>query len=336
MSYDGTLFYLTCEQFKALYLHAANGGRGEADAFFDRLGYAVNLHHGRYLEALNGGIAVLRKCREIDADAYSRIHKGTAFYWLGTAAFWVHDYETATSFYDAAVSEDLRAGADALRNPTPALHFMQIEGEALDQAARELVCVAQCRIEQEICVYNERTGRPKGGPDPTISDVRCRFLRPALSPDKKGWRSLATAFISFFIERQYRGMLLELRPAGGSSEPFFLHLFKGCVLFESLLKGNPKEAPTAKPAMLGPMLKQFHVHLGIAKNLGVGDADFGTVLEDLANDDGSIQTAIRVTGKIRNTVGHDLGWVVAIDGNEYERLFRMVASSCLHAIACLY
>jgi len=43
------------------------------------------------------------------------------------------------------------------------------------------------------------------------------------------------------IEWDYRSTLIELRPGDGTAEPFFIHLFRGCVLFESLLKANPKD-----------------------------------------------------------------------------------------------
>jgi hypothetical protein len=45
---------------------------------------------------------------------------------------------------------------------------------------------------------------------------------------------------------------------------------------------------------------------------------------------------VELTGKIRNTLGHNLGWDVQINKLEYHHLFRIVAASCLHAIACLY
>ena len=56
--------------------------------------------------------APLNRCLSLDASLYEELHKGTPFYWTGTAAFMLHDYRTAAFFHDAAISEDLRAGAD--------------------------------------------------------------------------------------------------------------------------------------------------------------------------------------------------------------------------------
>ena len=87
---------------------------------------------------------------------------------------------------------------------------------------------------------------------------------------------------------------------------------------------------------LGNSLRHLHNELGIPDNLNIGNTDFPSIIADLAGADDSIQTAIQFTGRIRNTLGHNLGWVVALDKENYHRLFRMVSSSCLHAISCLY
>jgi len=230
----------------------------------------------------------------------------------------------------------LRAGADPETNSTPALHFIQIEGEQPNQAARGLVKVAQARVEDVINEYNNIPGRPRDVPDLTIADLRALFLRPAVSPGREGWRSLATAFISFFLEWDYRNTLLDLRVGSGTAEPFFIHLFKGCVLFESLMKANPNHQIPANARTLGQVLQSFHSHLGIPHNIRTGSADFPTILLNLQSADGTVQTAVEFTGRIRNSIGHNLGWEVNLDKIQYHRLFRMVAVSCLHAIACLY
>ena len=157
----------------------------------------------------------------------------------------------------------------------------------------------------------------------------------AVSNGGEFWRSSATALISYCLEWDYRSSLLNLRPIQGTAEPFFLHLFKGCVLFESLLKGNPTKQPPVN-STLGLCLDFLHNELGIAPNLGIGNTDFPTIIANLAGADDSIQTAIRFTGMVRNTLGHNLGWVVSLDNTNYQRLFTMVSSSCFHAIVTLY
>lgn len=326
---------ITDDEFQAMFLQATQDA-GAANDFFGIFAYVHELLKGNYSHALNQGTAILMKCRSIDERAYQQIHKGTPFYWLGTAAFLVNAHETAVFFYDAAVSEDIRAGAHPIYHPTPSLRFIQIEGEQPEQAARPLVQAMQARVEEIIIDYNNRPGRPGGIADINLDEIRKSFLSLAVSPGYEKWRTLATALISFCLEWDYRNTLIDLRTSPGTVEPFFLHLFKGCVLFESLLKGNPKQPLPPNISTLGQALKFLHNYLNIPATVSIGNADFGTILKDLSHADNSIQTAIEVTGRIRNTVGHNLGWQVQLDKLQYHRLFRMITSSCLHVIAQLY
>lgn len=324
---------MTDDECREALLQAAT--TEEADRFFGQFQYVQDLRSGDHSAALSKGLGLLAQCQQISPEGYERIHKGTPYYWLGTAAFLMHDYETATFFYDACVSEDLRSGADPVRRSTPGLHFIQIEGEQTAQAAVGLVRQTQAIVERAIEVYNARPGRSAPSPPLQLTEVRDRFLRAALSPGGDRLRTLATVFISFFLEWDYRALLIRIRVGTGTSEPFFLHLFKGCLLFESLLKANPTNPPI-NIATLRPVLRHLHTELSIPHNLSIGATDFPTVLRLLPAVDDSITSAVEFTGKLRNTVGHDLGWQTCLDLDTYNRLAAMVASSCLHAIACLY
>ena len=313
-----------------MFVGASQDGK-TANDFFGAFPYVQELIRGNYSAALHQGIGLLEKCQQLDPAAYKVIHKGTPFYWLGTAAFLVHDYQSALFFYDTAVSEDLRAHAHPVTNSTPGLRFIQIEGDQPEQAARALVQATQARVQRAIDEYNTRPGRIHL----RIEDVRERFLRKALLPEGKHLRTLATAFISFFLEWDHRMLLAKLRVEAGTTEPFFIHLFKGCLLFESLLKANPINAP-ANDCTLGDTLQHLHVELGIPHNLAIGRVTFPVIVAALPLADDSIRTAIELTGKIRNTVGHNLGWEAALDTATYDGLASRVAASCLHAIGCLY
>jgi hypothetical protein len=125
-------------------LREAGSGKVEAgDDFFNSFKYVQDLHEGNYSLALESGMSLLRKCKRADPTVYEKIHKGAVFYWLGMAAFLVHDYETAAFFFDSAVSEDIRAQKDPVNNPSPSFRFVLIEGDQLDQAALALVSVTQ-------------------------------------------------------------------------------------------------------------------------------------------------------------------------------------------------
>jgi len=294
--------------------------------------YPVSLiNSGSYSQARGLLLYLLHRCKNIDLVSYSEIHKGNPFYFLGIASYLMHDYQTATFFFDSAVSEDLRYGADAIKNPKPSTRFLALEGSEDDQAAKQLTQFAESKVQRSLNIYNLLYAQH---PDLTIVNLREKFLFPALSPNSPpGWRTLATVFVSFFLEWDFRNELIELQPYQGTSEPFYIHLFKGCVLFESLLKENPSKNCTAKT--LGKALGNLYKELGLESPPKISST-FKEILDDVLHIDNSIETAINFTGKVRNTTGHRLSWNEHISKLAYQQLFEMIAVSCLHAIAVLY
>lgn len=323
---------LTQEQLREAFLQVASGPREGHNRFFNSFKYVDDILRGDPAAGVDAGLLLLNACRSFDPAAYNQVHKGSAYYWLGIGAFRVHDVELAAFFFDAAVSEDLRAGADPESNPTPALRFIQVEGEPEEQAALNVVRLAQARIEELIANYQARAGAH----NLDMPALRRKFLRPAIGLGREAWRSLATAFISFALEWDYRNMLLDVRPGQGTAEPVFLHLFKGCVLFESLLKANPSVPIPPQAVTLRQVLDTLHQHLGVPGTPNVGNSNLPQIVLDLAAANEDVQTAVLFTARVRNTIGHNLGWVVTIDNTIYSRLFRMISSSCLHAVATLY
>ena len=252
------------------------------------------------------------------------------------AAFLIHDYQTAVFFFDAAVSEDLRRSHHPVEKPSPALHFIQVHGEVQEQAARPLVMDTQARIQRTIEYYNELEGRPPEVANMSMEVLRKSFLTPAVSPGNQGLRSLATAFISFFLEWDYRNAYLDLRVEPGTAEPFFIHLFKGCLVFESLLKANPLDQPPDDRRTLNQVLQYLHDRLGIPHDNPIGISDFPTIVEGISQVPRDVHSSIIVTGQVRNSVGHNLGWDVVMTNEQYQQLFTMIAVSNLHVIAMLY
>jgi hypothetical protein len=315
--------------------------KGQGTSYFQRFQLGDLIAFNLPKVAYDQGLRILNECRNADLKAYTSIHKGDIYYWIGMAAFLVRDYQTAVFFFDAAVSEDLHQGHDPIGNSTPALKFIQVEGESDKQAAQPLVEVTQKRIEALVEVYNHAPGRPANVPRLDIAAVRARFLSLAVSPGHEALRSLATTFISFIIEWNDRSEFLDLRVGKGTAEPFYVHLFKGCVLFESLLKANPTKTPPLKGSLgkyltLINVLQYLHKELGIPNDIKIGESDLPTIITHLRTADKDLSTAVKFTGMVRNSVGHNLGWQLKLDKSHYERLFTMIAISNLHAIAALY
>jgi hypothetical protein len=55
---------------------------------------------------------------------------------------------------------------------------------------------------------------------------------------------------------------------------------------------------------------------GIPPDIPIGNTDFQMVLSDLSSADDSIATAVKFAGKVRNTVGHNLGWKAALEKSQ--------------------
>jgi hypothetical protein len=291
--------------------------------------YRPFLDAGQFRHCIETALQLLNGLKEFAPPEYQSAHKGTPFYVMGYAAFASHDYPTASLFFDAAVAEDLRNHPG---EPQAAILFMELS-EILPNGTPVLgtEIVAQITASANILIadYNARTGARQI----TLDELRTFFLRPIVTSGQPHTRTLVTALISFIAEWRYRATLINLFDSG-SREPFFLHLLRGCVLFESLLKGQGKKALTRNT--LGDILRfDLLTELGIA-NVQVGANDFNPIVAGLTQNM-NIEDTINSTARARNTLGHNLVWMVAdLNANTYDLLMKNIASACLHAISTLY
>jgi len=306
--------------------------RDQGTEYFQSFHFGTLVNYGHPLAAFEEAIHVLAECKSVDEVAYDKIHKGGPYYWLGMAAFIAKDYETAVYFMDAAVSQDLRRDENNLE--TPALLFIQLRGGHPAQAAKHLVEHAESQMAALVHVYNSLSGRPPAVPDLSLQDLRSLFLLESLRKSNSAWRSLATALISFVLEYDLRALQRDLVLSPSSFEPFLLHLFKGCILLESLVKLNPKSKPPGNT--LWPALDYVKGHLGLGTVPQLSAAHLQDVINQLKSLPPTIQAAIEVAGKTRNTTGHSIGWEITITVEEYEKLYQCIGAACLHTIACLY
>jgi hypothetical protein len=155
---------------------------------------------------------------------------------MGFAAFASHDYSAASLFFDAAVEEDLVNS----RPDSPALLFMQlVSTDNKVTLADEIIAQVNEDLNLLIRDYNARADA-----EPlTLNDLRVFFLHPIIHSPQRQQRALVTALISFVAEWRYRRRLIHV-VEHGSCEPFFLHLLRGGLVFESLLKAQTKKALT--------------------------------------------------------------------------------------------
>jgi len=317
------------DELRSLLQEAATGDPVPAHDFFMHFQYNDFRDEGKFLQSLDNIIGVLRKLKSLDAQAYQRIHKGTPFYWGAIAAFLIHDYQSAAFFFDAAATEDRKNDP----NPdTPALLFMKLNSQNPNQAAKDLTRATETQLRTLIDEYN----RIPGSIALTIENVRNCFLGPAVMVNPQ-WRTLVTSWISFLLEWGYRLTILDIRVENGTWEPFFIHLFKGCVLFESLLKANPSvQNPGSTLESILNRNRTIREKLGINRKIKTTGPEFPNVVIDLPRVDNDIQSNVELVARVRNTVGHNIGCNTSMTPDQYIQFVTKVAVAILHTIAALY
>ena len=159
-------------------------------------------------------------------------------------------------------------------------------------------------------------------------------------------RSAVTAFLSFLLEVKPRMAQLQLAPSVGSSEPFFLHLFKGGLIFETLLKqsapGKSLKARGSK-CMLGELLTDAAVCAGLGfsgplSRLGVETFDdvVAHVNAEASSGRAFNECAVRAVWGLRNTTGHNLAWPKRPTNADYQMLFGLAFGALMLVIERLY
>lgn len=308
---------------------AATGNPYDAHVFFAQFQHNEFLNNKEWLMAYDYLFNLLRNLKEIDKEAFNRIHKGVPYYFMGISAFYLHNYSIALFCFDAAVSEDL------INDPgvkTPAIMFLWLEGDPDNQAAKFLTQLAETKLNKFLNIYNSLPGSNKI----TASEIRTKFLCRSTS-DKQEWRTLATSFISFLLEMHFLIEMRNLRMSYGTSEPFFIHIFKGCVLFESLLKVNPNFI-TDEPT-LGRILGNnipLRKALGINGKFVTNNLSFDDVLLNLSLPVTNVERNLEISAQLRNTIGHNLSWSTQISFDNYVKSVTNVLVAILHTISSLY
>lgn len=321
---------INADELRRNFQAAATGDTVLAHNFFAHFPWIYHYQNREYLSAFNSAIDILTNLKNLDIRAYERIHKGYIFYFTAISAFLLHDFQSAAFFFDAAASEDRKNDP----NPrAPALLFMMLDSQNPNQAARELTGIAERWLRTMVDEYNQCLGAVAL----TVEDVRHCFLERAIT-DHPEWRTLVTSWVTFLLEWSHRFYILNLRAEEGTWEPFYLHLFKGCLLFESILKSEPSGQVTEQTLghILNDQTSYARGRLGITRRINTGNATLTDILHDASTAASDPQTDIEFAARLRNTVGHNLGWATQINLAEYSLLAKKVSNSCLHAISTLY
>ncbi|HEV2173651.1 MAG TPA: hypothetical protein VGR71_08795, partial [Nitrospira sp.] len=204
------------------------GDAGAADLFFREYGVGNTLQEpDKAYERFTYYRDLLTRLREADENKFKAIHKGTPLYFLSWLAFDLHQYEAALQYIDAAIEEDKRTSPNTWPGlPGPQLILLNATGGAAERTVAGLAT----RVAKELDRFST---------DHRVQIRLNEFLaRFAWSLLTNGGSAIVAGFYAFLLEFDDRLIEVELRsdPQRGSYQPLFVHLFKGGLLLETLLK----------------------------------------------------------------------------------------------------
>lgn len=309
------------ERYGKLVLNTKEEEIAQGERFFEEFGPGNLLEiTDRPFERFTDYEVLLREMLKKDTNKYRQIDKGTPFHFLGWTAFDLRNYEKALFYLDAAISEDIRNAPDWLSNP--GARFLTLK-EPEDQVSKRVVMQIRVALDAEITRFNAVSGLPSLTLEALINGLF------SLIGDIKN-RTVITAFYTFVLEFQDRYGDLQLRSVeGGSVEPFLTHMFKGALIFESLLKVL---YPVDPRATLSDVFKAPSFRWDFAlTDIRTSANSLLDVLSAATGED--MKTAFTVTAMIRNTTGHNLVRDdIFADEKNYRLLFSLEMDALLYLI----
>jgi hypothetical protein len=264
----------------------------EADKFFHEygIGNSVDFPTDPY-ERFEYYRTLLSRLHAAYPQKFAAVHKGTPLYFLSWLAFDLHQFEAALQFMDAAIAEDKRLGTGWFDNPGPQALMLN----APVQVVRRTVEALASRIEKEL----DRFGKQYG-----IKFSLDTFLRQFAGPQVKNRTpAIVAAFYAFVLEFDDRSVEIGLRsaPTLGSYQPLFLHLFKGGLLLETVLKD-------ALPQFEGETLARILNSRDFKNKLGFTPVLQEVTITTLCSEATltTPESAFVTTWRLRHMMGHSL------------------------------
>jgi hypothetical protein len=274
----------------------------------------------------------LDQIRRIDPARYARMHKGTPFYMMGWLAYEVRDYERAAYYMDAAMSEDVHN--HHAWQTAPAASFLFLDTSNLDAAAHRVTVRIRLEVDAQLTRY-----RGQSSASLTTDGLVNQFIRS--KAQDANHRSIVTALLTLMLEGRNRIAQIERRSThGGTLEPFLTHLFKGGLVFESIMKAS--YGTPGGTATLGDYLGQSKARsdLGISTTtpLYPGRRTFVDVVNLLPTwrSEAFAEKVIAIAYGVRNTSGHDLGWQDVLTGPVYGELYESLLDAIFWVIERKY
>lgn len=310
---------------------------GDENSFFSSGQFALGRLHDLSTGVpvqLHQSIAVyeagLKKIHEADPARYASMHKGTPFYFLGWLSYELKDYEKGVFYMDSAMAEDSHTDPTGWQG-APAASFLFLDDTNAVAAARSITIEMKQAVEAQLSKFTNDSSQTL-----SLENLLDKFIKPEANDPTH--RSIVTALLTYILEGEERISQLSIRSAhGGSIEPFLTHLFKGGLIFESLLKRKYGSSGRT----LRPYLDAAAIDLELAvkkyANIGSKRLDELPLLVTNLSTEAYQERSVAIVYTLRNVTGHDLGWKdVFSQAGLYEDLYQTTVGAILWTIAKLY
>lgn len=301
-------------------------GHEDGDRFFEAYGPGNTLQViERPFERFEDYELLLSIIKEDDPQKFAQIHKGTPYYFMGWLAFDLKNYERAVFYMDSAIAEDIRKDPTGWQN-NPGNQFLTLSDDS--QVAERMTKHLRELVDKELSRFNSISNLS----EISLTDLIDKFILVLAKDADK--HSIITALYSFILEFGDREKELQLRSSsGGSIEPALTYLFKGGLIFESLLKHLYPNKDNGDPCKtLGEIYQTANFKTDFLQSVRTSSSSLQDIINSV-NSNNDMQTAFNTASKIRNTTGHNLVWDDVFNNvDNFKTLYRQLLNAIFFII----
>lgn len=301
-------------------------GPEDGDRFFEAYGPGNTLQViERPFERFEDYELLLSIIKEDDPQKFAQIHKGTPYYFMGWLAFDLKNYEGAVFYMDAAIAEDIRKDPTGWQN-NPGNQFLTLSDNS--QVAERMTKHLRELVDKELSRFNSISSLP----EISLADFIDKFILVLAKDTDK--HSIITAIYSFILEFRDREREIQLRSSnGGTIEPVLTYLFKGGLIFESLLKHlYPNRNGGCPCETLGHIFHTSAFRADFISTVQTMAVSLKDIVDAIGNNN-DMQTAFNTSSRLRNTTGHNLVWDDVFDDTEnFKTLYHQLVNAIFFII----
>lgn len=290
---------------------------------------SIVYHQRDYIGRVDSYQDLLLLLIKTDKEKFNKIHKGTPYCFLGWLYFDIGDYEKGVFYIDLAILEDIRMRG-TYWSKTPATRLLTLEENSGDvEIHRRFVKDIKNILQLEIEEYKKSIKESKL----TSLDI---FVRSGLKNPHH--RTIVTSLYAYVLQQKSLENLMKLKgEESGSIEPFLIHLRKGTIILETILK-------EVYSSLSGLTMAHILNDPFVIKDSGLKLLDSGKVgstLEDVVRvlmpyfnkvTNEPQNKWITIAYRLRNVTSHGMPWSEIIDAEIYKKLYQQVLFSILYLV----